>query len=455
MRLLRVTTLLGLLAAPAAAQRIDGVVEVDLPRGGIVGDVCVRDARSGDTLRFDLNRGLNVKRVRDPAGRPLPFAEEPAPGGVGVRYAVRDTAHAGGYCVEYMGAFPVYDVRRGDFRHADASDVVAFNGATLRARGESLWIPAPRHGGRASADLPVRLRLRCAACARLYLNGAGLRAGPEAELRTETAHEPFLLAGDFPVAELHGTTFLGEAVASDTAALFTARLREIQRFYEGYLGVPYGTGLVVLRHTPVRRERPGQLWGFMSWPALAFTGVGVGDLARVLGDTADAARPALLGFVAHELAHYYFAGVAAPGSPHFQLFSEPFATFLGLKAVRRFAGEEAYRRGVADLHARAAGPELPTLDRADPRAQGGDRFRYGYAPLLLFALEREVGEASMRAVLRELLRAPAAQRARADYAHLRVSALRAGVPAATWARFEARCVRAPVAGNPCLVGLAE
>lgn len=435
---------------------LSGRVDVDLPRGGIVADFCLAGARThGDTTWFALNSGMNVKRIRNAAGKPLPFTMTYADRAL--RYAVRDTAvapsGASDICVEYTGAFPVYDVRADDYRESDNSSVIAFTPSTLRARGETRWYPVPLDSvGHADDHLTYAVRVRCPACTRLYLNGAPPREGPEADFASAVRRELVLWIGDYPALTVDGTAFLGEVVSVDTARMFLARIGEIRSFYEGFLGVPYGPAPDVLRITPVSRFGRYQFWGFFADPALALAGhITIGDFAAILGDPQHPARAPLLGVLAHELAHRYFANMLAAGGAHSQLFSEPFANYLDLQARRHFFGDEAYRAGVAAMRDRAlAGPDLPSLDTAAAAAIGSDRYRYGMAPLLLVALEREVGQDRMRAFLRAVLTAPAADRARLDYTALRGIALRSGIEAGVWDRWEQRCVRPPLSGNTCL-----
>jgi hypothetical protein len=243
-------------------------------------------------------------------------------------------------------------------------------------------------------------------------------------------------------------------VDPDTARIFVEHLQEIQGFYATYLEVPFGTPIDYWRIIPVRHDAPFQLWGFFSEPMIGVTGIALTDFVQILTDAAHPARTALHGFLAHELAHRYFKGRL--GGPYNELFGEPFANYLDLKATRHFHGEEAYRERLQALHSQVfAGPVLPRLDQADPHTLGSDVYRYRYAPLLLFALEREIGEVQMRRVLHELLTAPAAEQANADYAFFRRTATRSGVPEASWQRWENDCMEPPISGNRCLKDLLD
>jgi hypothetical protein len=443
-------------ATPVRAQAplLTGTIEIGLTAGTLRADVCLADLPvHGDTVRFLLHRGLNLKGLRDEDGAVLSHSTRRELDGVAVAYDAVGVVGSRELCLEYVGAFPVYAVEAGDYRASDGSSVIAFNGLTVRARGETRWYPTPTDpaSGRTFEALRYRLRVECDDCDHVYLNGADPAAGPSAMLQSDEARELLLFAGDYPFTTVDGVHFLGESVAPDIARRFVALMAEVQDFYAGWLGVDYGEPIDVLRIVPVRFDRPGQFWGFFSDPALGLVGLSIAQFVEILGEPDHPARAPVLGALTHELAHRFFAGGLAAESESFQLFSEPFATYLDLEATRHFHGEEAYVRRVHALAARALeGPPLTPLDRAGPDELAQDRYRYGYAPLVLLALERRVGALRMRALLRELVTAPAARRARADYGFLRAAAGLAGVGAAEWRRWEVECVAPPIGENHCL-----
>ncbi|HUE97097.1 MAG TPA: hypothetical protein VMN39_10575, partial [Longimicrobiaceae bacterium] len=95
------------------------------------------------------------------------------------------------------------------------------------------------------------------------------------------------------------------------------------------------------------------------------------------------------------------------------------------------------------------GPGQRPLDRSEAEDFNLGSYRYGYAPLQLFTLEAAIGEPLTRALLRAMITAPPAERANADFAFVRRTALAVGVPAGVWDDWEERCLRAPAAGE-CL-----
>ncbi len=113
-------------------------------------------------------------------------------------------------------------------------------------------------------------------------------------------------------------------------------------------------------------------------------------------------------------------------------------------------GDTAYHARLKAYHQEVIkGPAPLPLDRLAERPSAADD-RYRYGPLLLVALEREVGAQRMGRLLHAIPTAPAGE-AR-EYALLHRAALEAGVPGAVWRRWEERCVRpAPIAS--CLTEL--
>jgi hypothetical protein len=446
--------------AAQAAPFLDGRVVIDLDEGGLAGDVCLAAVQvRGDSVTLVLNRGLTIKRisgVRSPAA-----SMELEPGGAAVRYTflgaiARAAAPAGtvaDVCVEYTGRFPVYDVAMGDYRDEDASSVIAFNGSTVRARGVSRWHPAPfdPHTGLAVEAMAYRLEVECSRCASIYLNGSGPSAGPIAAFESEHARELFLLAGELSNERIGGLTFIGRPVPPDSAERFATHLEAISAFLEEFVGVAYGAPPEVVTATAVRAPRRGQLWGFFSDPALVLIGMSVPELLQALEREDSPSRRSVVGFLAHELGHRYFGWRFGGATAQRDLFGEPFATYLELKAVRHFFGEVEYAASVERLRRQGsrAGPQ-PTLNVADAEDFARSSYRYGYSPLMLLSLEEAIGEATMRSMLSAMLAASPAAQVVADYTFLAETARSVGVPDPVWSSWEQRCVVAPSFVDECL-----
>lgn len=437
-----------------AVPHLTGAVDIDLPRGLLTGDVCVSKLPAQDSVHFLLNRGLNIKSIRDAHGRRLRYAGYFGGSivGEGLQYTVRDSADSSRtLCISYTGAFPVYDVRAGDFNTYDFKGAIAFNGRTLRAAEQAKWYPVmwdPK-ADRSHENVTYHLRVRCPACATIYVNGSPPRPGPEAEFRSAEPQGALLFAGDYAARQVGGALYLNSDIAPEAARALSGAVGNIGRFYERFLAVPYGDTIVFLEHQPLERYEGPRSWAFVTWPTVAFAGARISDFVETAAGP-PRLKPWVWGFLAHEMAHFYFT---QGSGPYKQFFGESVAEYLALRATRRFVGDTAYHARLKAYHQEVVkGPAPLPLDRlAERPSAADDRYRYRYGPLLLVALEREVGAQRMGRLLHAILTAPAGE-AR-EYALLRRAALEAGVPGAVWQRWEARCVRpAPIAS--CLAELA-
>lgn len=444
----------------SAQPRVTGDVEIDLT-GGIRGDVCISGVPiRGDTAVIVLNRALTVHRIT--GAHDIPISIELEPGGAARRYrlaglspdpagpARRPTASA---CVRYGGVLPVHDVLSGDYRPTDEGSVIAFDGATVRARGAARWYPAPfdLHTGLAIEAVSYDLQVICRLCGVIYVNGGDPVESGEGRFESASPRELFLFAGDIPVTRTAAGRILGEVTHPDTAATFFHHLDDIQRFLADYVGVAYGPAPEIVRFTPVRMPRRGLLWGFLSDPALALSGMTIAEFVRALDENSPS-RSVVFGFLAHELAHRYFGWGIGVHSRQRDLFSEPFATYLELKAVRHFHGEAEYLAAIGRVAVRAAAADVPfpPLDRAGPDDLAAPTYSYGFGPLQLIALEFAIGEERFVEILRTILLAEPAERDTADYAFMRRIGVSSGVPERRWRDWEARCLRTEGALRDCL-----
>src|SRR5690606_28171765 len=135
--------LAGAVVPPLTAQEepqptVVGGLAIGLSDGTLSGDFCLSPPTMKDTLTIVLNRSLSIVSVR--GGRLLPELSVEQPGGAALRHKVVRGARPAGslpepVCVVYEGAERVYDVRKGEYRENDSSEVIAFNGTTVRARG--------------------------------------------------------------------------------------------------------------------------------------------------------------------------------------------------------------------------------------------------------------------------------------------------------------------------------
>lgn len=447
-------------AQGSPAPYLSGRVMIGLAEGWIAGDFCLSNfVVRGDSLTIVLNHAFSIDEVTGVTGSPA--SEEEEPGGAAIRYTfIRsapdyprvdpptvDSGMPGSpsidsppptapVCVRYSGDFPLHRIEAGEYRESDESNVIAFTGSTLRARGISRWHPTPfdPRTGLAAEAMAFRVEVDCAECRVIFVNGGQPEPGPGARFESAEPRELLLVAGELAVRQAGGLTYLGREVPVADAERLAATIADIAEFLEAYVGVPFGPHPEIVSLAAMRQPRRGELWGFLSDPALALIGMTVPEIVEAL-ESSGRPRQLVLGFLAHELAHRYFGWRLGAGTAQRDLFGEPFAVYLEMKAVRHFLGEEAYLEAVERLREGATRFDLPPLSLADADAFAVSAYRYRHAPAALFALEDEIGEAAMRLTLIELLRATATERHGADLAFLGEAARRAGASDEAWRRW--------------------
>ena len=434
------------LAAAQTPPHLDGLIEADPAAGLLRGEVCLSRLPPQQTYAFLLNRGLNIREVRDTAsGRNLGFRGSYDATGVGdaTRYSVADNVGGEGFCVRYVGAYPVYDVDAGERSVADWKGQVAFDGRTVRATEQARFYPVVEDStsGAPLDAVTYRLNVSCSGCASIYVNGSAPTVGPRAAFASDLPRPLLLYAGDFPFKTVGSVHFVGAEVSEGDAALVRAGMRTLGEAHEAYLDVPYQDEPAFLTFASVSRD--GEIgrnsWAFVTWPTVAMDGR---TPFSVLVDSTGGDRafsPMVMDWMSHEMAHYYFGTRYSPRGPLKWLLLESTAEFMSLKALRAVRGAQTYGAALREHYrdAVAGGPVVP-LDSLRDVDQIGNSYRYRLGPLLLVALEDYVGNDVVRRALAALVTDPPT--AEVDYAELRERLTAAGAADTALDKFGTECL---------------
>lgn len=371
------------------------------------------------------------------------------------RYAIEVSVGAGGFCVNYLGAYPVYRIDAGERSEVDWKGQIAFDGRTVRASEQTRFYPVALNAATGSSldAVSYRLDVTCSGCKAIFVNGSAPKAGPQATFSSDTPRQLMLYAGDFPYTSAGGVHFVGASITPADADAIRSGIKTVADAHATYLGVPYSDEPVYLTFAAVSRSRMlGQTtWLFVTWPTIAMDGRV--SFSQLLRETEGRRVFVPDRFIAHEMAHYYFGARYAPRGPLQWFLLESTAEFLALKAHRASAGEEAYA-GVVRAYfkeAVAAGAVIP-LDNVREPEQIGRNYRYRLGPLLLIALEQYAGEGVVRKTLASLVTEPPV--GEVSYAEFRERLLAAGATVTALTAFEAECLRSPVASG-CLAALPQ
>ncbi|WP_051350385.1 hypothetical protein [Dyadobacter alkalitolerans] len=138
--------------------------------------------------------------------------------------------------------------------------------------------------------------------------------------------------------------------------------------------------------------------------------------------------------MAHELGHYYFGSVISPNSTLQWAFLEGITEYLSLQAIRDLVGKDYYDRQIK----RYAGASKKMQDFVPLKnitigSQINQDYRYNYVPLLLTALEQQIGKQQIWNWLSTVLRS---QHPVTNYQFFKKSILDSGVDEQVFTSFE-------------------
>lgn len=138
--------------------------------------------------------------------------------------------------------------------------------------------------------------------------------------------------------------------------------------------------------------------------------------------------------MAHELGHYYFGTVISPNATLRWAFLEGMTEYLSLQATRTLMGNALYERQLKKYIANSKDMKnfIPLSD-ITIASQIGETYRYQYIPLLLTALERQVGQEQVWKWFRTILNK---KDPTTDYDFFKNSLLESGVPEETVTTFD-------------------
>lgn len=166
-----------------------------------------------------------------------------------------------------------------------------------------------------------------------------------------------------------------------------------------------------------------------------------------MGALSDSSR---LSFMAHELGHYYFGSVISPNSTLQWAFLEGITEYLSLQAMRDLLGQDYYERQIKRyVKASKKIPDYVPLKKITVSSQIKADYRYNYIPLLLTALEQQIGRQQVWKWLNTVLRSPHPV---TDYQFFKKSLLSSGVEAQVFNAFEEKYLE-PASGLPDILYL--
>jgi hypothetical protein len=372
---------------------LTGRVEISIKEGTLECEFMLSDMPAIKDYVVRLNTGMNLKCIRNTEDNysyyfQKIYDDSTADESFGY-YIPNKTGKfmPQGLRFSYTGKFPVVtDTIRPP--RQDWKGNIAFNGYSVRADGrQSAWYPVlyDIKNDKAYSAVRTDVEVVCKDCNTIYINGNAPLAGPSSHIKNARPWELMLFAGDYKVANVNGTYFLNPDMSDVQMKQFGEMTNGIKQFYEAKLKIPYGEQITFIHTTPVSKDNA---WMFVSYPTIVNIGRAGYGLKDFIEEGSENA-----GFIAHELGHYYFGTRQVFNSETGDLMSEGFAEYLSLQAIRKLFPDSVYRKNIQ--------AKLDNLKDFQPVAissikgvsdyKDRDLYAYSYTPLLLTAIEKEIG----------------------------------------------------------------
>ncbi|MFL5765227.1 MAG: hypothetical protein ACJ77K_14890 [Bacteroidia bacterium] len=434
------------LSGASQTPHISGTVRLDISKGLFQCDLEISDLPRISGYSVLLNSGFNIKYFRNTGDTKNYYFER--------YYNDKQSFEAFQYYfpsndrrsrflpdafrISYTGAFPVI----GDTAKMSSDDWkgnIAFNDRYLRATEQSVWYPIlyDTLNDVTYDNVTYDLQIICETPETIYLNGSAPQKSAAANFTSTVPFPLFLFIGNYGFEKNKETYFLNAGLSGEQESELSSWCRKIMGYYEKELGIPYGVPVSFIDAEPVCKDRS---WMFVTYPSIVSVGRPPYTLSGLFRkDKPELRDSAMINYYSHELGHYYFGTYLVPNAELKWLFLEGTTEYLSLQTSRNILGEKYYRDLLTKYSKVPDKYELVPLSEIKQADQIDDYYRYNYVPLLLTALESEIGKERMWKWLRAVL---ASKNVKTDYAFFKSSLLASGVTQKEWDNFEGKYISA-------------
>ncbi|MBK0402159.1 hypothetical protein I5M27_04135 [Adhaeribacter sp. BT258] len=339
----------------------------------------------------------------------------------------------------YTGAFPVISDTSLMYDRADWKGNIAFNGTSVRMSEQSAWYPILYNvqQDKIINNYTYSIKVISDGGSTVYVNGDVPKAGSSNTFSSTNPVPMLLFAGAFTFEKQQGVYFVNTGLSTREQTLLCNWTNTMKDFYSAKLKIPYKGDITYIQATPVSKENN---WAFVSYPTIAVIGR-LFTLNSFFNKTTELKiEPGNLRYLSHEAGHYYFGNLFHSNSDLQWVFLEGFTEYMSLQFTKEKLGKEAYQKGLLQYikNINAAG-EVLALNKVSS-LETNEMYRYSYSPLLLTALEKQIGTKQM---WKWLALVANSKNATTNYAFFKSSLLNSGVSEKKYRAFEDTFINHP------------
>ena len=420
---------------------LTGVVKISVLNGTIESDLEYSNLPKLNNYSIWLNAGLNLRYFRDKEdkfnyGNIKYYDDEIS--NEAFQYYFPDQENKGRFLPEkfkinYVGKFPVISDTLKANNRGDWKGNIAFNGKNIRASEQTAWYPIiyDIENDVALNKVTYDITIDCIDCESIYLNGSSPVKGKTANFKSDKPISMMLFAGLFDFTKNKNTYFINTDLNSEQEKVLGNWTDKIVEFYENKLKIPYGNSVTYLYTTPISKRNA---WMFVTYPTIAIIGQETYNVKSYFTPNTNSLKDnSNIEYFAHELGHYYFGTVIVPNSELRWFFLEGLTEYLALQTVKDVLGEESYRAKI-DTYLKETKDYIPKSLATIKNSEIDETYRYYYVPLLVTALEIEIGKEKVWNWLRTVLKSE--KIIKTDYDFFKSTLIYSGIKESEFKKFE-------------------
>lgn len=420
---------------------LTGVVKISIQNGTIENELEYSNLPKLTNYSIWLNTGFNLRYFRNEEdkfnyGNIKYYDEEKSY--EAFQYYFPDNENKGRFLPEkfkinFVGKFPVISDTLKANNRGDWKGNIAFNGKTIRASEQTAWYPIlyDIENDVTLNKVTYDITIDCIDCESIYLNGSAPIKGKTANFKSDKPISMMLFAGLFDFTKNKNTYFINADLNSEQEKVLGNWTDKIVAFYENKLKIPYGNSVTYLYTTPISKRNA---WMFVTYPTIAIIGQEKYNVksyftpnTNILKDNSN------IEYFAHELGHYYFGTTIVPNSELRWVFLEGLTEYLALQTVKEVLGEESYQKKI-DTYLKETKESIPKSMAIIKNSEIDETYRYYYVPLLVTALEKEIGKERVWNWLRTVLKSD--KLVKTDYEFFKNSLIKSGIKESEFKKFE-------------------
>ena len=420
---------------------IKAISKISVLNGTIESDLEYSNLPKLNNYSIWLNAGLNLRYFRDKEdkfnyGNIKYYDDEIS--NEAFQYYFPDQENKGRFLPEkfkinYVGKFPVISDTLKANNRGDWKGNIAFNGKNIRASEQTAWYPIiyDIENDVALNKVTYDIIIDCIDCESIYLNGSSPVKGKTANFKSDKPISMMLFAGLFDFTKNKNTYFINTDLNSEQEKILGNWTDKIVEFYENKLKIPYGNSVTYLYTTPISKKNA---WMFVTYPTIAIIGQEKYNVKSYFTPNTNSLKDnSNIEYFAHELGHYYFGTVIVPNSELRWFFLEGLTEYLALQTVKDVLGEESYRAKI-DTYLKETKDYIPKSLATIKNSEIDETYRYYYVPLLVTALEIEVGKEKVWNWLRTVLKSE--KLIKTDYYFFKSTLIYSGIKESEFKKFE-------------------